>query len=841
MAVRPESTEKIMTFLTTQIFSYCKLTLVKKFNMSILPERYLNILSFARHHFALTNLIPLSLLFLTTFNYAFANDTICSQDKIGLENDALLFEDKTGNLSAEQVDSLNNSSFTTLVTKEIVKNYSKSAFWLKLRFKAQDISCQRWLTVGSPRLEYLEIQYYYNAGHSTYFAGSAFPIHKWNMASSQPAFLLDMTKDSEATLLIRLSSRLSLRIEPTLWSPERFIQEQEKKNLFDGLIAGAVFMLVPFSIGVSILIRSPLLISQALALFTYWLISAILNGYLVYIPRLLISSTVIISFLAVISFFFTISYLYFLIRTWQLSLLVQSCYALICIAYLLSYLWMHYIDPVFGKDLSIKILRGIYPLILITLIQGLYCKKRFTWMAWVICSLLGFQFCLRYIIHIEQIPWQSSNNINGLFSVIPGSFILLLTLFFTMLDSHNKQKKAEMALAADQADVQHKLENLVEIRTIALKELLNERNILLARVSHDLRSPLVTIMNTISEPGTISDNDQKSMLNYYIKHQLNLIDELMEYSKNNLKKIEIIPIPDYFRSFLGNIAKEGSYLAQRSHNNFSFTFDEKLAPIIKADFIRLRQVLINLIENATKFTNDGIIYFTVKSQSVKAQTSTFLFSIADSGPGIIDTDSEQITLAFERGENANHIEGSGMGLAIVSQLLTNMGSTLIIDKSNQFGGCTFAFEITVEHGQEEQIDIYYIDDFYSGNIQTEECSILLVDNTVICYQGLYDLLSGYGFDVHIADNYYAAISILTNIKIDLVICERTDHLTNGIELVTTVKQSWPGVKVFLYTQHEILDHDEYLFDSILKKPCGSCDLLERIQKHAIINKHTNTS
>lgn len=762
-----------------------------------------------------------------------ASDNICSRDKIALANDALVLEDKAGNLSAQQVSSLDDSSFTTLVTKDIVQNYSKSFFWLKIRLNAQDINCNRWLTVGSPRLEYIEIHYYSNGGHSTYFAGNVFPLNKWSMVSPQPAFLLEIVRNNNATLLVRLSSSLSLRIDPVLWSPNTFIEEQVKKNIFDGVIAGAVFMLVPFSIGISILIRSPLLISQSLALLTYWLISVILNGYLVYVPELLEVSTILLSVIAVISFYFTMLYLYFLLEAFQLSLLMRCSYLLIFLAYLLSYLYMHYIDPVFGKELSLIVLRGIYPLTFVTLLYGLYCKKRFTWVAWVICSLLGLQFILRYIIHLEEIPWQSSNNINGLFSVIPGSFILLLTLFGTMHGSHSKRKQAEKELAAEQADAQQKLENLVEIRTIALKESLHERNILLARVSHDLRSPLVTIMNTISEPGIITDIDQQIFLRYHINHQLNLIDELMEYSKNNLKKIEIIPTPDYFRSFLDNISREGTYLAKRTKNVFTYKFDEALPPVINADFVRLRQIIINLIENACKFTVDGVISFSVQSQLHNKQTSTFLFSIADSGFGIIDSDSEKITIAFERGENAYNIKGSGMGLAIVSQLLSHMGSTLVIKQNNQFGGSTFEFEITLEPGEEDKIGIYYIDDFYSYTLPVPECSVLLIDNPEICYQGLYDLLTGYGFDVHIADNLLDSISILNNMRIDLIICEQDVQLTNGMQLVTTVRQRWPAVKIFLYTQHIIYDQDKNHFDSILMKPCNSRDLLERINKKVL--------
>lgn len=768
---------------------------------------------------------------LSSLSAAYAQNQVCNLSEVSLTSQTLVFQDASTKLTFQQVQQLPRDSFHSLDQKKLMQHYSQSAFWLKIKLvNNSNINCQRWLIIGSPRLEDVKLYESRPNGLNVQVAGSKYSIVDWTAQISKPVFSVMFQPHSRSELLIRVSTSLSVILDPKLLSTESLLKSQQDESVRDGLIAGIVLALVIVGLILSMVMKSILLLAQTFSLLSYLVIASLLNGYFVYLPIDFKYLNFIMIACIIISFAFTELYISLLFQVERFRKIVFLGYIALLVLYVLSN-FMAYYYPAKGHQYSFEILRGIYPMVLINIVIGIIDRHRFNWMSWLIFSLLALQFFLRYVLKIEDTPWQTTYDIRGLFSVIPGSVILLLTLISIMLENRRHQLKAEKELLDQQQQQQQKLESLVVLRTSQLNESIYEMDLLLARVSHDLRSPLVAVMDIINQLGCIINSDKLDSLKYYANFQLRMIDELLEFSKNKLKTIEIFPAADYLLSFLHGIENEGRYLAKRNNNNFSCLRSNLLPPVAYADFPRLRQIIVNLLDNASKFTKNGEILLCFECIEKNDNDLLLRVSVDDSGIGTNFSDPEILKKPFVRGENASNFNGSGMGLAIVKQLLTLMNSELNIEKKSKLGGGNFWFDLRLMVGSENEVEDCFLEKFQPIPLNGQGYNILVVDDVISSYERISDLLSGYGFDVLTASNGSAAIEIIKEHHISLLITDQEMPGMNGWQLVHYIRDLQPDIKTILYTSYSTEKRDSKdlaTFDAILIKPIGSDTLLSLI-------------
>src|SRR5690606_30529856 len=130
--------------------------------------------------------------------------------------------------------------------------------------------------------------------------------------------------------------------------------------------------------------------------------------------------------------------------------------------------------------------------------------------------------------------------------------------------------------------------------------------------------------------------------------------------------------------------------------------------LVQADFRRLRQVLINLLANAAKFTREGRVVFEVRCLACDDASARLLFSVSDSGIGIPVDERKQLLQPFRRGREAGRYAGSGLGLSIVSELLQQMNSTLSVEEVLPRGS-RFSFEVEFACACEEDLEMSFTD------------------------------------------------------------------------------------------------------------------------------------
>lgn len=777
----------------------------------------------------LLQLLLLTIALLSTGLLRAAPVDICRADHLDLMPAITIFEDTQASLSLEDVAQLPETRFAAATPSWPTQAYSRSAFWLKVRLSnSSAVACSRLLVIGAPRLEDIRV---YQPGHDAH-AGGAYPVAEWPQpATRQPAFPVSLPAGESATLFIRVASNFQMLLEPELWSEPALLRSQQQTYLSDGLTLGIVLLVVPFGFIVGWILRSQLLSVNAGAVLSYILLTCILNGYLIYWPSALGWTRELLTCASAFSFVLFLAYMRVLLQVTRLPRIIGWSYWLPLLGCILGRLWWLKVDPVQGAQIVQISLMSFYGVLLATLFMAWRRRLSYSWMAWLVPGLLLGQLLMRLFFPQEQLPWQSPQSKYSLSSTLPGVALLVCTLIMEVARSRNREKHALSTLDQQRQAEQERLESTVALRTSQLRESLAARSALMARISHDLRSPLVRIIDYARLLHAGPNRDYQATIERNARQQLELIDEMLEFSRGELEQMQLTLAPGYLYGFLKEIADEAGFLAARQGNTFEAVLADDLPPLVEADFKRLRQILMNLLANAAKFTRNGQIRFEVSGGAAPTpETVELRFNVIDTGIGIDPQEFEQLLQPFRRGRNAQRYEGSGLGLSIVTQLLERMDSRLEPQATGQ--GSHFSFRLQLKCAQEHDLENGIVDNNVTP-LDGQGKHILLVDDVEQNSEWLYDLLAGYGFDVSIAANGEDALACLAEQSVDLLISDQMMPGMDGWELLRQVRERWQHLPVMLYSAVPPRRSEDYpkdlAFDAVLLKPADSRELLTCVQ------------
>ncbi|WP_448649067.1 7TM-DISM domain-containing protein [Pseudomonas corrugata] len=755
---------------------------------------------------------------------------ICQAEQLDVMPAMRIVEDPQARLSLEDIAQLPDARFNTATANWPAQGYSRSAFWLKLQLiNASARACSRLLVIGAPRLEDIRV-YQSEDGHwRGAQAGSAHPLAEWPQpAARQPAFPVTLAAGQSTTLFIRVTSNFQMLLEPQLWSEPALLRSQQQVYLSDGLTLGIVLLVVPFGLIVGWILRSRLLSVNAGAVLSYILLTCIVNGYLIYWPMALGWTRELLACVSVTSFVLFLAYMRVLLQVARLPRIIGWSYWVPLLGCALGRVWWLKVDPVQGAQMVQVSLLSFYGSLLATLFMAWRRRLTYNWMAWLVPGLLLSQLLMRYFFPQEQLPWQSPQSKHSLSSTLPGVALLVCTLIMEVSRSRYREKHALSTLEQQRQAEHERLESTVALRTAQLRESLAARSALMARISHDLRSPLVRIIDYSRLLHAGPNWEYPANIERNARQQLELIDEMLEFSQGELEQMQLTLAPGYLYGFLKEIEEEAGFLAARQGNTFEAVLAQDLPALVEADFKRLRQVLMNLLTNAAKFTRNGQVRFEVSAvPGATVDAVELVFSVIDSGIGIDPQEFEQLLQPFRRGRNAQRYEGSGLGLSIVAQLLERMGSRLEPQASEQ-GGSRFSFRLQLKFAQEHELENGIVDS-HAEPFDGQGLHVLLVDDVEQNGEWLYDLLAGYGCDVSLAANGEDALACLAQQPVDLLISDQMMPGMDGWALLRRVREHGHDCPVLLYSAVPPRRPGGYpqdlTFDAVLLKPADSRELL----------------
>ncbi|WP_375057386.1 ATP-binding protein [Zobellella sp. DQSA1] len=734
--------------------------------------------------------------------------------------------DETGRLTPEQV--LDRPETDWQPRLDTLPAFSRAAVWLRLRLDHPSAdACRYWLTLGAPQLEDQRLYLQREAGWQSLVAGSRHPLPAWPVVSRQPRFPLRPEASGPKELLVRIESRSRLFIAPEIKSEHRLLEDSQHRQLLDGVALGMILMALPFALIMSWIYRSWLLLFNALGLFACFLLTLVANGYLFYLPAWLpwsLEGGVLLSALAFILLFGYLHQLFELRRQPVCVSLLLWCYAL---GGGLLLLWGLFGDIVTARQWFIPYRHLAYLLIPLLMLLAMRHGVRLGPLAWAaggLMSLQGMTVLLAGRLY-DPVVYGEDRLALG-FSLLLAA-LLVGSLVMTGRRHHRNETALRQRLAKLQLATRERLERTVDLRTHQLKASLQARNKLLARISHDLRSPLNHIISHARQLYTVSHAAKARQIVRYSHRQLELLDDLMAFARGELQRQELGLESGYLYSFLQEIEEEGSLLAERRHNRFELQLSGQLPVLVMADFRQLRRVLVNLLDNAAKFTRHGEIRMRLTASPLEGDRVLLRFSISDTGPGLPPELRRRLLDPFQRGNHQE--EGYGLGLAIVAELLEQMDSRLEITLPHDGGSC-FGFALALQLAQEFEVGQVFIEDRV-GELDGSGYRVMLVDDMELTRNYLSELLGGYGFDTLLAENGEQALDHMERERVDLVITDQLMPGMSGWALLDALRRRQPTLPVLLYSAlppQPGSEHGHLRFDHSLLKPAGSDEFLQSV-------------
>ncbi|MBD3307044.1 PAS domain-containing protein [candidate division KSB3 bacterium] len=321
----------------------------------------------------------------------------------------------------------------------------------------------------------------------------------------------------------------------------------------------------------------------------------------------------------------------------------------------------------------------------------------------------------------------------------------------------------------------------------------------LANMSHELRTPLNGVLGYAqilnNDPGfTPKQHEQIEGIYRSGHHLLTLINDILDLSKIEAGKFELNTTDFHLNQFLQNIVDVHRMQARQKGLALHFDIAPDVPPSIRGDARRLRQVLINLLGNAVKFTHQGQIAFRVtrsSEEAVSAETELELvrlrFEIEDTGCGIQPDHLQTIFEPFQQvGQQQGWIEGTGLGLTISQRLVQTMGSRLHVT-STPGQGSTFWFDLdvpVVEHGKPSVVPPASPVRGYVG----ERRCILLVDDHAENRKVIRDMLHPIGFELLEAVDGYDALEQAAAHHPDLILMDLMMPELDGFDTTRRLRQ-----------------------------------------------------
>lgn len=359
----------------------------------------------------------------------------------------------------------------------------------------------------------------------------------------------------------------------------------------------------------------------------------------------------------------------------------------------------------------------------------------------------------------------------------------------------------------------------------------------LASMSHELRTPLNAILGfTRLMKGNINipDEEQKnlSIINRSGEHLLGLINNVLDIAKIESGQTEKNDISFNLENSIYEVSQLMSQQAESKKIKLKINFQDNLPTYIKTDRQKLNQIIINLLGNAIKFTDKGVVTLDVKS-TINNDEPFLIVDVNDTGVGINKRDFDKIFKPFGQSSNKPMLKGTGLGLTISKQFAELLGGSITVE-STLGKGSNFSVHIPLKEGEDSSL--IHVENKFS-NVKTiaagqKTFKVLIVEDQIENWLLLQRIHEKVGIQVQIAENGLQGVEIFKNWEPHLIWMDVRMPVMNGLDATKEIRKLKNGkeVKIIGVSAHVFKDEVQNVMsvgmDSFIKKPYKFYEIYE---------------